>query len=121
MVGHGGSSAGPYLADPTSPIPSHCASIVVTGIVRVNPCNEISNNARNLFTHLISPIHAKSYPYFIKFQKFCHIIHNDHKLRNPAICTGHMQMYAGLSTISGHWCEKIYCSCQNIFVMVFRH
>ena len=30
MVGHGGSSAGSYLANPTSPIPSHCASIVVT-------------------------------------------------------------------------------------------
>ena len=30
MVGHGGSSAGSYLADPTSPIPSHCASIVAT-------------------------------------------------------------------------------------------
>ena len=47
MLGHGGSSAGSYLADPTSPIPSHCAviilfqsfcraSIVVTGTVRVN-------------------------------------------------------------------------------------
>ena len=30
MVGHGASSAGSYLADPTSPIPSHCASTVVT-------------------------------------------------------------------------------------------
>ena len=36
MVGHGGSSAGSDLADPTSPIPSHCASIVVTSTVRVN-------------------------------------------------------------------------------------
>ena len=36
MVGHGGSSAGLYLTDPTSPIPSHCASIVVTSTVRVN-------------------------------------------------------------------------------------
>ena len=36
MVGHGGSSAGSYLADPTFPIPSHCASIVVTSTVRVN-------------------------------------------------------------------------------------
>ena len=36
MVGHGGSSAGSYLADPTSPIPSHCASLVVTTTVRVN-------------------------------------------------------------------------------------
>ena len=36
MVGHGGSSAGSYLADPTSPIPSHCSSIVVTSTLRVN-------------------------------------------------------------------------------------
>ena len=36
MVGHGGSSDGSYLADPTSPIPSHCASIVVTSTLRVN-------------------------------------------------------------------------------------
>ena len=36
MVGHGGSSAGSYLADPTSPIPSHCASIVVTSTLRFN-------------------------------------------------------------------------------------
>ena len=35
MVGHGGSSAGSYLADPTSSIPSHCASIVTTSTVRV--------------------------------------------------------------------------------------
>ena len=35
MVGHGGSSAGSYLADPTSPIPSHCASIVVTSTLKV--------------------------------------------------------------------------------------
>ena len=48
MLGHGGSSAGSYLADPTSPHPlarcchypvSKCrsASIAVTGTVRVNP------------------------------------------------------------------------------------
>ena len=36
MVGHGESSGGSYLADPTSPIPSHCVSIVVTSTVRVN-------------------------------------------------------------------------------------
>ena len=36
MVGHGGSSAGSYLADPTSPIPSHCASIVMSSTLRVN-------------------------------------------------------------------------------------
>ena len=30
MVGYEGSSAGSYLADPTSPIPSHYASIVAT-------------------------------------------------------------------------------------------
>ena len=36
MVGHGGSSAGLHLTDPTSPIPSHCASIVATSTLRVN-------------------------------------------------------------------------------------
>ena len=36
MVGQGGSSAGSCLADPTSPIPSHCASIVATSTLRVN-------------------------------------------------------------------------------------
>ena len=36
MVRHGGSSAGSYLAEPMSPIPSHCASIVVTSTVRAN-------------------------------------------------------------------------------------
>ena len=35
MVGNGGSSAGSYLADPTYPIPSHCASIVMTSTLRV--------------------------------------------------------------------------------------
>ena len=35
MVGHAGSSAGLYLADPTSPIPSHCASIVTTSTLIV--------------------------------------------------------------------------------------
>ena len=50
MVGHGGSSAGSYLADPTSPSPSHCAviilfkikcpsaSIVVSSTLRVKQC-----------------------------------------------------------------------------------
>ena len=41
MVGHGGSSAGSYLADPTSPIPSHCASIVATSTIRVNLCPHV--------------------------------------------------------------------------------
>ena len=36
MVGHGGSSAGSCLANPTSPIPSHCASIVATSTLRGN-------------------------------------------------------------------------------------
>ena len=54
MVGHGGSSAGLYLADPTSPIPSHCAviilfkvsqaSIVVTSTLRVKMCEMIGIN-----------------------------------------------------------------------------
>ena len=36
MLGHGGSSAGSYLADPTSPIPSHCAVIILFQSVAVH-------------------------------------------------------------------------------------
>ena len=36
MVGHGGSSAGSYLADPTSPITSHCAVIILFKSVPVH-------------------------------------------------------------------------------------
>ena len=46
MVGHGGSSAGSYLADPTSPIPFHCASIVVTSTLRVNSRESTSASIR---------------------------------------------------------------------------
>ena len=42
MVGHGGSSAGLYLADPTSLIPSHCASIAATSTVRVNKAGNVT-------------------------------------------------------------------------------
>ena len=35
MLGHGRSSAGSYLANPTSPIPSHCAAIVLFQSVAV--------------------------------------------------------------------------------------
>ena len=41
MVGHGGSSAGSYLANLTSPIPSHCASIVATSTVRANKPEDV--------------------------------------------------------------------------------
>ena len=43
MVGHGGSSAGSYLADPTSLTPSHCASIVTTSTLRVNECIHVKS------------------------------------------------------------------------------
>ena len=36
MLGHGGSSAGVYLADPTSPIPLHCAVIILFQSVTVH-------------------------------------------------------------------------------------
>ena len=49
MVGHGESSAGSCLADPTSPIPSHCASTVVTSTVRVR--NETNVVLLNEYFH----------------------------------------------------------------------
>ena len=68
MVGHGGSSAGSYLADPTSPIPSHCASVVVTSTLRANvqcwsPVHLLPLNLLHLLAfHLITPLIK---PYFL--------------------------------------------------------
>ena len=57
MVGHGGSSVGSYLADPTSPIPSHCASIIVTSTLRVNQhkthTNFPSHSYQTLFLFIV--------------------------------------------------------------------
>ena len=47
MVEHGGSSAGSYLTDPTSPIPSHCASTVATSTLRVKLTLERGYSARH--------------------------------------------------------------------------
>ena len=58
MVGHRGSSAGSYLADPTSPTPSHCASIVVTSTVRVNM------GCLCMLTGLMSPGNHQAWPAF---------------------------------------------------------
>ena len=44
MVGHGGSSAGSYLADPTFPIPFHCASIVAASTLRVKHFVDIKSH-----------------------------------------------------------------------------
>ena len=68
MVGHGGSSAGSYLADPTSPIPSHCAPTVATSTVRVNtyishfPISQVSLVIMNHISVTILPkntVHVK--------------------------------------------------------------
>ena len=55
MVGHGGSNDASYLADPTCPIPSHCASIVVTSTLRVNSylCFQLSVLAAEVCKHYV--------------------------------------------------------------------
>ena len=51
MVRHVGSSASLYLADPTSPIPSHCASIVTTSTLRANTCISTLQEAHTIFLY----------------------------------------------------------------------
>ena len=62
MVGHGGSSAGSYLADPTPPIPSHCASIDATSTLRVN---KLPVSGVQLGSH--SPTSAHPFIHFIDY------------------------------------------------------
>ena len=56
MVRHRGSGAGSYLADPTSPSPSHCASIVATSTLRVNPLPTPNDSTCNFL-----PVHWSSF------------------------------------------------------------
>ena len=56
MVGHGGISADSYLADPTSPIPSHCAPIVATSTLRVNKDLYKSDMYKSDMTNIIIPM-----------------------------------------------------------------
>ena len=66
MVGHGGSSAGSYIADPTSPIPSHCASIVTTSTARVK---RISSH---LSEYVAVIIHCKLPSGWALYNKYSH-------------------------------------------------
>ena len=62
MVGHGGSSAGSYLADPTSPIPSNCASVVATSTLRrvkQPKAKPVTQNIRTKYDSLILQPHIK--------------------------------------------------------------
>ena len=52
MVGHWGSSVGSYLAVPTSPIPSHCASIVATSTLRVKSLDYDMSTSDDLATRV---------------------------------------------------------------------
>ena len=61
MVGHGGSSASSYLADPTSPIPSHCASIVATSTLRVNVVWDLENKVMDWDIEVSSDTSFDSY------------------------------------------------------------
>ena len=76
MVGHGGCSAGSYLADPTSPIPSHCASIVVTSTVRVNTSAKHTMWSRNSCSQVSNKVHKEE-----SIAEVCNCHHRDGPLR----------------------------------------
>ena len=66
MVGHGGSSAGLYLSDPTSPIPSHCASIVLTSTLRVKlECVRVFCRTEDVFPCMVTPNNVGNQSQFI--------------------------------------------------------
>ena len=71
MVGHGGSSAGSYLADPTSPIPSHCASIVTTNTLRLKMGghSHIVTHVDDLFLLIYSDMVKRNFLYFHKVKQ----------------------------------------------------
>ena len=71
MVGHGGSSAGSYLADPTSPILSHCASIIVTSTLRVKSVKVAAK-----YLHVLTFCKSKRISFFSDMI-LCHFMQKD--------------------------------------------
>ena len=116
MVGHGGSSAGSYLADPTSPIPSHCASIVATSTLRVN-CQLLSW-AAHLFLFLWAGMN-NNLPQHVQYQPVicCYTVK-----QSLAVCTCRLLLNAWahntmLSRLHG---ETDTClSCLSLFLFSF--
>ena len=71
MVRHGGSSASSYLADPTSPIASHCAVIIMLNSVPVHQLLWLA--LKGLIAPLmvfeekqLHPLHPPSFPVIAK-------------------------------------------------------
>ena len=63
MVGHGRSCAGSYLADPTSPIPSYCAVIILFKSVPVHQLSNrvlcVANKSKSLLLMQVVHSHIK--------------------------------------------------------------
>ena len=104
MVGHGGSSAGSYLADPTSPIPSHCASLVATSTLRVTPLE------------LIRSVDVYSYLFICQYSRKLYV----------RILISHMSEFscqmAAFSSVMGQYSHRLYPSiltgCTPVFSQV---
>ena len=70
MVGHGGSTAGSYLANPTSPIPSHCySSLAIT--------NNVFSDHLVLLSRYIS-----QFPCYLSSESCKHVICNHNTSQN---------------------------------------
>ena len=59
MVGHEGSSAGSYFADPTSPIPSHCTVIILFKSVPVHQLSWLALRVNLLLSIQLLPYSRK--------------------------------------------------------------
>ena len=53
MLGHGGSSAGSYLADRTYPIPSHCTVIILFQSASVNNVHDLQSWSSLLYLRVL--------------------------------------------------------------------
>ena len=119
MVRYGGSSASSYLADPTSAIPSHCASIVVTSTLRVNMFGTIHTYQVQGFLsiYLFHTYHTFIYAsYILPVIPFCCQVGYDSGI--IAIVTLHPKPFqlCGLANHNRHInCAKKDCTYQTFY------
>ena len=120
MVGHGGSSAGSYLADPTSPMPFHCAVMILfKSVPKVSQCI----NCRNSLSMILGYINHVCQPHSEFIFKDSHRPLNVRECWGiPCVCSRcenvtTMLYHSGLSRMRHHgWCTAFKSIQKSVFV-----
>ena len=119
MLGHGGSSAGSYLADPTSPIPSHCAVIILLKSVPVNQLSRLELKQYSFIFQLTKILSAGLWsvdPWSFSMSAHDTFLHENKQINRHKCVLGAIQMIECSTTEYLYACFWVFSS---VFIYIF--